>query len=118
MRTQANKNAEVTPNTAVSAPGAAVTITLAATPGQRHTLTGIQWSYSAAPATGFITVQDGVVTILQIDITGAGPGFLPFYEVQGVGSGAGIVGGEGNAVTIELGAGGGIIVGKINAQSK
>lgn len=93
--------------TAVSAGGAAVSLTWAATPNYGHVTSGFVVSYSAAPTGGGFTLADGATTIFQIDITAAGPFVIPFVPAkEGVG---------GHAMTATLAAPGGAIVGKINA---
>jgi hypothetical protein len=37
----------------------------------------VLWSYSATPTNGNLLIQHGSTTILSLDITNAGPGFLP-----------------------------------------
>lgn len=93
------------PKIHVPGSNAAAIITLAAVAGQRNIVEAIQWSYSAAPTNGRLTVVDGVTTVLDIDITAAGPG----------GFGLTIPGSVNSAVVITLAAGGSLI-GKLNAQ--
>ena len=63
----------------VSGTNAALTITLAA-PADigRWTFDYIHWSYSADPASGILSITDGVGVTENIYITSGGPGFLPF----------------------------------------
>jgi hypothetical protein len=90
----------------------AAVITLAA-PGtnevKRHVIHGIQWSYTAAPTGGRLTIVSttGSVVELDIDITAAGPGAL----------GTPISGVINSEVVITLASGAGGVVGKLNVQS-
>lgn len=85
---------------------AAATITLAAVAGMRHAISGILWSYSAAPTGGRLTITNGGVTVEDIDITGSGPGVLAFDPAK--------LGDTGAAVVVTLAAGGAAVVGKVN----
>jgi hypothetical protein len=59
------------------AANAAATWTRAGVAGASHVLSGVWWSYSAAPTGGRLTVSDGTITYRDLDVTAAGPGFLP-----------------------------------------
>ncbi len=74
--------------------------------GYSHVVSGIAWSYSAAPTGGNLIVQDGSTTIFQVDVTAAGPGFFPFFPPR--------FSTPGNALTATLSAGGSGISGKVN----
>lgn len=91
-------------------PGAATAaiITIAAVADNRHILHAVQWSYSAAPTGGRLTVEDGAGTVIfDVDITAAGPNELkPF-----------ITGSINTAMVITLASGAGAVVGKLNAQT-
>jgi hypothetical protein len=80
---------------------------LAATTGVRYVIHNIQWSYSAAPTGGKLTVQVGAgpTTVLDLDITAAGPGG---YNLV-------IPGGMSEQIIVGLAAGGST-VGKLNIQ--
>lgn len=55
----------------------AAVVTLAAGGGGvRHFITGVAWSYDAAPTAGSLTITDGGATVFKVDITNAGPGFF------------------------------------------
>lgn len=84
----------------------AAVITLAATPSYQHFIHGVQWSYSAAPTGGKLTITVAGSTVFEVDITASGPGGFNF----------GIPGGTNQAVVVTLAAGTGSIVGKVNAQ--
>jgi hypothetical protein len=66
---------------------AAAVITLAAASDTRYVLHEVQWSYSAAPAAGALTVAVGVgpTTILSVDITAAGPGAFQLLKFGALG---------------------------------
>jgi hypothetical protein len=94
----------------VSTPAAeaAAVITYAA-PGalKSNVLAAIYWSYSAAPTGGNIKVEDGAGnTIFNLDITSAGPGFLPFNPPK--------KGTYNAAMIITLAAGGSGVTGKLS----
>lgn len=83
-----------------SAPGAGIC----------HVINGVAWSYSAAPTGGRLTITDDGNTVLDIDITAAGPGSLCFaHPLKGTAN---------KAVVVTLAAGGGVIVGKVNVLGK
>lgn len=94
----------------VHAPGsnAAAIVTYAAgTAGTNHVITGIAWSYTAAPTGGNLKVEDGSGnTVFSVDITAAGPGFIPFDPAKR--------GTAGSAMIITLAAGGAGISGKVS----
>jgi hypothetical protein len=101
-------------DTGTSGTNAAVSLSYAAAiPNQaspklqyKHSINGICWSYNAAPTAGAITIKSGNDVIFTIDITAAGPGFVPLK----------LSAKPGESMTITLAAGGGTAVGKINAQ--
>lgn len=94
-------------NTTTSAAGAACSVTLAAVNPGRHIIHSIQWSYTAAPTGGKLTVAVNSVTVKEVDITAAGPGG---YNLL-------VLGGNNQAVVITLAAPGGAVVGKLNVDS-
>jgi len=96
-------------NQAIHVPAAATpaVVTLAATTGVRHIIHNIQWSYSAAPTGGRLTVVQGSTTILDLDITAAGPGGYNFT----------LTGAMSAAIVVTLASGAGAVVGKVNVQS-
>lgn len=92
---------------ATAAANSAVVKTYAAVPGKCHVIGGVAWSYSAAPTGGNLKIEDGAgVVILDLDITAAGPGSVPFSPPK-----------RGTANTdlvITLAAAGAAVVGKLN----
>src|SRR5947209_7971219 len=87
---------------------AAVITYAAGSAGVQHCLSGVAWSYSAAPTNGNLKIEDGSGnTIFSVDITAAGPGFIPFNPPK--------KGTAATALIITLAAGGTGISGKINA---
>lgn len=84
----------------------AAIVTVALTASKTTTVHGCQWSYSTSPTAGRLTIVTASTTILDLDITGAGPGGFNFM----------IPGGAGEAVVITLAAGSGACVGKLNVQ--
>ena len=84
----------------------AAVITKAAVAGRRWLIHNIQWSYSAAPTGGKLTITDGGTTIFDIDITAAGPGSVDLT----------LKGSLNSAVVITLASGAGAVVGKLQAQ--
>lgn len=89
-----------------AAANTAVVRTFAAVPNQRHKLTGLALSYSAAPAGGRILVQDGATTVLDLDVSAAG-------QISDVLPPGGIQGAVNTAMTITLAAAGVGVVGKL-----
>ena len=69
--------------TSVPGSGAAAVVTLPAldvTSPAKQTVHTVQWSYSATPANGRLTIVDSVPnTLLDVDITASGPGGLSGY---------------------------------------
>lgn len=98
-------------NTATAAPNTPVVLTFPADPRTVHRLDEINWSYSADPTAGSITIADSSGTIWQLDVTSGGPGFLPFdpHALNAV---------PGSALIITLAAGGAGVVGKLNAITR
>lgn len=92
-----------------SAVNANITITLPATAGLTHFVTGIIASYSAPPVGGRMQVLDGTTAIFDIDIAIQNPTPIMFpdsnppYAVQG------------SALGIRLAAGGVGVMGRLNA---
>ncbi len=66
----------------------------------------LQWSYDAEPTNGGITIVVGGVTKWAVDITAAGPGFMPLARMRLP---------EAGTATITLLAGGAAVTGKLNA---
>ncbi len=82
----------------------------AAGAGIAHLLGKIVWSYSGTPTGGRLTVKDGSSVVLDVDVTAAGPGFIPFDKA--------LKGTANTAMEVRLYAGGSGVVGKINAPEK
>jgi hypothetical protein len=92
-----------------TATNAAAVVTYAAAGVEiAHSIAGVSWSYSAAPTGGSLTIADGSNTILSVDITAAGPGFLNFSPSK--------IGTPNQSMTITLAAGGSGIVGKLTVN--
>lgn len=69
-----------------AAGGGNCVITYAGIQNQRQVIRGgIAWSYAGGGgfAGGTLTIADGTTTIFQIDITAAGPGFIPLPQITG-----------------------------------
>jgi hypothetical protein len=93
----------------VHAPSAntAAVVTYSAVSTARHAISGIAWSYSAAPTGGNLQVEDGSgTTVFSMDITAAGAGFIPFDPPK--------KGSLNTALIVTLAAGGGGISGKVS----
>jgi hypothetical protein len=84
----------------------AAVITVTAVAGRVHVVQGIQWSYSEAPTGGRLTVVLGATTVIDLDITSAGPG----------GFGVLIPAGTNTTLVVTLASGAGTCVGKLNMQ--
>jgi hypothetical protein len=91
---------------APAAATAAVITKAAAGAGIHHVISGIAFSYSAAPTGGNLTITDGGVTVFNIDITAAGWGQINFDEP--------IMGDANAAMVVTLASGAGAVVGKVN----
>lgn len=96
-----------TPEHATALANTAVTQTFAAVAGQAHRLTSLVVSYSAAPTGGRVTVAEGVTTLLEVDVTTAGPTVVPLPA-------GGLKGSVNTAMTVTLAAAGTGVVGKVN----
>ena len=47
--------------------------------GVSNVLALVAWSYDNTPTAGSLTIEDGSgTTVFKVDITAAGPGFIPF----------------------------------------
>lgn len=98
-------------NTAdVNAPAAntaAVVTYNAGAAGVQHCLSGVAWSYSAAPTNGNLKIEDGSGnTVFSMDITAAGAGVLYFTPPK--------KGSAATALIITLAAGGAAVSGKVS----
>ena len=93
----------------IPAANTAAVITYAAVSGKRHAISGIAYSYSAAPTGGNLKIEDVAgTTIFSLDITAAGPGD-PIYFDPAKGNAL-----PNTALIITLAAGGVGISGKVN----
>jgi hypothetical protein len=88
---------------------AAVVTKAAAGAGVANVVAGVYWSYDAEPTGGSLTITSGGVTVFQLSITAAGPGFLPFTPP--------LKGGANEAVVATLAAGGESVTGKVNLHT-
>lgn len=100
----------LTPASATAAVNTAVVLTINGVAGQTIRLSALSWSYSGAPTGGLITVVVNAVTILQADISAAGPGSFPIAQ-------GGLVCQAGQNVVITLAAAGAAVQGRVNAAS-
>jgi hypothetical protein len=87
---------------------AAAVVTLAAPTRGRKAVAYVVWSYSAAPTGGRLTMASGADTFFDIDITAAGPGALKPVPLPGE---------DATSIVVTLAAGGGGVVGKLNAYA-
>lgn len=101
------RSEEVDNKTNYPAANTAAVITLAATENRRHVVHFVQWSYSAAPTGGRLTITNDGALVLDVDITAGGPGGFNVYKVGGVNK----------EVVITLAAGGAGITGKLSADA-
>ena len=87
---------------------AAVVITYpAAAQGQRHIITGIAWSFDAAPAAAAaLDILDGATVIFGVDVTAAGYNSVQFDPPK--------CGTVATLLTITLGAGGAGVTGRLS----
>ena len=108
---RAASSGQAKPNHATAAANTAVAITLAAPEaGRRNSVKYLNWSYSAAPAGGRLSVTDATVVVLDIDITLAGSGSLSLTDGFQTTLAA-------SAVVATLAAGGAGVIGKLNVGS-
>ena len=85
----------------------AAVVTYAADPNAAHIISGIAWSYSAAPTGGNLKIENGSgVTVFTMDITAAGPGYIYFEPAK--------KGGLNTAMIVTLASGAGAVVGKVS----
>lgn len=85
---------------------AAVLTFTAAGENMANVLSGLAYSYSAAPTGGRLTIADGSETVLDLDITAAGENTIEFKPPR--------KGRANRAMTVTLAAGGAGITGKLN----
>lgn len=111
MRTQPNMLAKLITATHFPAAATAAVVTIAADSEQAWCLRRISASYSAAPTAGRLTVVAGSTTLLDIDITAAGPFVLDLDQENVLTNNT-----KNEAVVVTLASGGGTVVGKLNVQ--
>ena len=93
----------------VNAPAAntAAVVTYAASAGAQHVISGIAWSYSAAPTGGNLKVEDGAGNVIfQLDVTAAGPDAVYFRPAK--------KGSVNTNLIVTLAAGGAAVTGKVS----
>jgi len=93
----------------VHAPAAntAAVVTYAAATDRGHVVTGVAWSYSAAPTGGNLKVEDGSGnTVFSMDVTAAGAGVIVFPRPKR--------GTTDTAMIVTLAAGGASVSGKVS----
>ena len=105
-------HAAASTNVHVPASNTAAVITYAAAgAGVSHVISGVAWSYSAAPTGGNLKIEDASgTTVFSVDITAAGPGFIPFQSP--------LKGTANAAMILTLAAGGSGVTGKVDALGK
>ena len=99
-----------TPVSGTAAVNTQVQVTIAGVASQAIRLTSLSWSYSGAPTGGTVTVVVNAVTILQLDIAAAGPGFVELPP-------GGLECALGQSAVITLTAAGAAVVGRLNVSS-
>lgn len=99
-----------TPASATAAVNTAVVVTIAAVAGQAVRLTSLAVSYNAAPTAGSVTVVVNAVTILQLDISAAGPSAVPLPP-------GGLECQAGQSCVITLAAAGAAVAGRVSVSS-
>lgn len=109
MAMEATRDFRLAASTNIHVPAAATAAIVtyaAAGAGVAHLIEGVAWSYSAAPTGGRLTITDAGVTVFDIDITAAGPGYIPFP--RGLRSDA-----ANTAMVVTLASGAGAVAGKV-----
>lgn len=97
-----------TDETATSSAGAAVSITFLAQTDSAHVISGVAWSYDAAPTGGALSIKDGASDVVYTsDITSAGTSQVLFNPPK--------QGRSGRSMILTLAAPGGAVVGKVNS---
>jgi hypothetical protein len=92
---------------AAPAVNTAAVVTYGAVAGQSHAITGVAYSYNAAPTGGNLKIEDGAgTTVFSMDIVAAGPGVVLFNPAK--------IGTAGRAMIITLTAAGAAVTGKIS----
>lgn len=99
----------LTKQTDLPAAATAAVVTIAAPgAGFRTVIRHIEWSYSAAPTGGRLTITSGATTINDFDIIAGGPGALVVDIPANLAN---------EAMVVTLASGGGVVVGKLNVSS-
>lgn len=98
------------PVSATAAVNTAVVVTINGVASQAIRITSLSWSYNSAPTGGVITVVVNAVTILQLDVTAAGPGFVELPP-------GGLECALGQSAVITLTAAGAAVAGRVNVSS-
>ncbi len=108
MSSEPNLSVHVdTTDTHAPSQATAAVVTYPAIPNRIHCITGVAWSYNATPTGGNLKIEDGSgTTIFTMDITAAGPGFIPFPIAKR--------GSTGKAMIITLASGAGTVSGKVS----
>lgn len=99
----------ISPAQATSSSNAAATATISAVPGAQIEGVTLHWSYSAEPTNGKVTVKRASTTISEVDVTSAGPGYLPLVGFRGD---------VGEALSATIAAGGTGVVGKVALSAR
>lgn len=93
------------------ASGTAAIVTYTAASGTAHVIGGVAWSYNGIPTAGNLKIEDVSGTIVfSIDITAAGPGFIPFARPKKSAA-------TNTAMIITLASGGAAVTGKVSVLS-
>ena len=94
----------------VPAGNTAAVVTYAAGAGNlANAISGVIWSYSAAPSGGLLTITDGSTVIREVAIIAGGQGQIHFDPP--------LKGSPASALILTLAAGGGVIVGIVQAEA-
>ena len=72
----------------------------------------VAWSYSGDPTNGKCTVKIGGTTVFEVDVTSGGPGLLNFEQHELYNAAQT----KNQALVVELAAGGGSVVGKLQIR--
>lgn len=85
----------------------AAVVTYAAATDRQHVISGVAWSYNAAPTGGSLKVENGAgTTVFIMGITAAGPGVILFPVPK--------AGATDTAMVVTLAAGGAAVTGKLS----
>jgi hypothetical protein len=103
---QKNVRGDIVCNHDTEAAATAVVITKTGVAAFRWCLHGVQWSYSASPTGGKLTIASGATILYETDIIAGGPGGHNIY----------LEAANGTDLVITLASGAGTVVGKLNVQ--